>query len=74
MEDQLGKDAGILSEEQMSERDLESYGRDRVEQVVIKNFHEPPQSIVDRIFDDIDLFRGGTPLTDDQTIIALRVL
>ncbi len=74
VEDQLGKDADTLSEEQVSARDLESYGRDRLEQVVIANYHKPPQVVVDRIFDDIDLFRGGTALTDDQSVIALRVL
>ncbi len=74
VEDQLGKEADILSEAQVSARDLESYGRDRVEQVVIKHFHESPQQIVDRVFEDIDLFRGATVLTDDQTLIALRVL
>lgn len=74
VEDQLGKEADILSEAQVSERDLEDYGRDRLEQVVIGSFHQPPQRIVDRIFEDIDVFRGGTVLTDDQTIIALRVL
>jgi phosphoserine phosphatase RsbU/P len=74
VEDQLGKDADILSEEQVMTRELESYGRDRLERTVIANFHESPQQIVDAIFADIDLFRGGTSLTDDQTVIALRVL
>ncbi len=74
IEDQLGKEADILSEEQVSARDLESYGRDRVEQAVIAHFHQSPQQIIDGIFDDIDVFRGGTVLTDDQTLIALRVL
>jgi serine phosphatase RsbU (regulator of sigma subunit) len=33
-----------------------------------------PQYLVNAIFEDIDRFRGATPLTDDQTVIALRVL
>ncbi len=74
VEDQLGKDADTLSEEQVSARDLQSYGRERLERLVSKNLSRPPQQIVDAIFDDIDLFRGGTALTDDQTVIALRVL
>ncbi|HEY7210842.1 MAG TPA: SpoIIE family protein phosphatase [Bryobacteraceae bacterium] len=74
VEDQLGKEADILSEEQASARELESYGRDRLEKVVAANFQSPPQQIVDAIFADIDLFRGATALTDDQTVIALRVL
>ena len=74
VEDQLGKEADILSEEQVITTDLESYGRDRLEKVVTANFHHSPQQIVDSIFADIDLFRGATSLTDDQTVIALRVL
>jgi hypothetical protein len=29
---------------------------------------------VNAIFEDLDVFRGTTSLTDDQTVIALRVL
>jgi phosphoserine phosphatase RsbU/P len=74
VEDQLGKDADTLSEEQVTTRELESYGRDRLEKIVLSNLDRPPQQIVEAIFDDIDLFRGATALTDDQTVIALRVL
>ncbi len=74
VEDQLGKDADTLSEEQVSSRELDSYGRDRLEKVVIANFRKPPQQIVESIFEDLDVFRGGTALTDDETVIALRVL
>ncbi len=74
IEDQLGKEADILTDEQVITSDLESYGRDRLEKVVTANFQHSPQQIVDAIFADIDLFRGATSLTDDQTVIALRVL
>jgi sigma-B regulation protein RsbU (phosphoserine phosphatase) len=74
VEDQLGKDAGTLSEEEVTLKEMESYGRERVDRIVLANLHLKPQKIVDRIFEDIDVFRGATPLTDDQTVIALRVL
>ncbi|MDQ2712565.1 MAG: SpoIIE family protein phosphatase [Acidobacteriota bacterium] len=74
VEDQLGADADTLSEDQVFSRELESYGRERLERVVNSNFRASPQSIVDLVFDDIDVFRGATSLTDDQTVIALRVL
>jgi phosphoserine phosphatase RsbU/P len=74
VEDQLGKDAGTLSEEELALKEMESYGRERVDRIVLANLHLKPQKIVDRIFEDIDVFRGATPLTDDQTAIALRVL
>jgi len=74
VEDQLGNDASTLSDEQVSERDMDNYGRNRLVHVVSTNFHESPQKLVDKIFYDIDVFRGATTLTDDQTVIALRVL
>ncbi|MBV8551961.1 MAG: GAF domain-containing protein [Acidobacteriaceae bacterium] len=74
VEDQLGEHAGSLSEEQASSQDLESYEGARLQKVVISNFKKSPQEIADRIFQDIDVFRGATPLTDDQTVMALRVL
>ncbi len=74
MEDQLGKDADNLSEEQVSASDLESFGRKRIEQSVAANLHKSPQQVVDRLFVDNDAFRGATLLNDDQTVIALRVL
>ncbi len=74
IEDQLGNDAGILSDQQVISVELESYGRERLERLVLSNFALTPQEIVDRIFEDIDAFRGSTSLTDDQTVIALRVL
>jgi sigma-B regulation protein RsbU (phosphoserine phosphatase) len=67
-------------EDQLSDAPLQidaepdNYGRQRLEKVVTANYKLPPQRIADKIFDDIDAFRGATPLTDDQTVIALRVL
>jgi serine phosphatase RsbU (regulator of sigma subunit) len=36
--------------------------------------HIQPQRLTEKIFEDIDQFRGSTALTDDQTVVALRVL
>lgn len=68
VEDQLGSSADNNDDEP------ESYGRKRLRKVVTANWKLPPQEIANRIFEDIDVFRGATPLTDDQTVIALRVL
>ena len=68
VEDQLG-DAPL-----QIEAEPDNYGRQRLEKVVAANHKLPPQRIADKIFDDIDEFRGVTPLTDDQTVIVLRVL
>ena len=59
-------------EDQFSGED--EYGRERLEKILVAHCQETPQEVADRIFEDIDLFRGATPLTDDQTVIALRVL
>jgi phosphoserine phosphatase RsbU/P len=59
-------------EDQLAGKD--EYGRERVKNVLLSRCDEKPQHVADAIFDDIDAFRGATPLTDDQTVIALRVL
>ena len=59
-------------EDQLSEN--EEYGRERLEKLVTAKWKQTPQQIVNAIFEDLDIFRGTTPLTDDQTVIALRVL
>src|SRR4051794_18696785 len=59
-------------EDQLS--DTEEYGRTRVETLLEKYQDKTPQHVVNAIFEDIDRFRGAVPLTDDQTVIALRVL
>jgi sigma-B regulation protein RsbU (phosphoserine phosphatase) len=59
-------------EDQLS--DGEDYGRTRVETLLGKYQDKTPQYVVNAIFEDIDRFRGATSLTDDQTVIALRVL
>jgi sigma-B regulation protein RsbU (phosphoserine phosphatase) len=74
VEDQLGPDAGSLSEVEASIRDLETYGRGRLEKIVMQNHKQKPQEIAEKIFSDIDVFRASTPLTDDQTVVALRIL
>ena len=52
----------------------QDYGRDRLNTIVKKYCDETPQIVAKMIFDDIDAFRKNTPLTDDQSVIAMRVL
>ncbi|HZS54758.1 MAG TPA: SpoIIE family protein phosphatase [Bryobacteraceae bacterium] len=59
-------------EDQLAER--KDYGRTRLERLIVRNCGKSPQEIAEAVFEDIDEFRGATPLTDDQTVIALRVL
>jgi serine phosphatase RsbU (regulator of sigma subunit) len=59
-------------EDQLSEQS--DYGRERLQKVLLKNAAHAPQQVVAKIFEDIDRFRGATGLTDDQSVIAARVL
>lgn len=59
-------------EDQLAAKD--EYGRERVINILLSHCKDKPQHVTDAIFEDIDIFRGTTPLTDDQTVIALRVL
>jgi serine phosphatase RsbU (regulator of sigma subunit) len=74
VEDQLGKEAATVDEITASEKEMETYGRTRLEKVLKANHDGTPQKVAEKIFADIDHFRGATSLTDDQTIVALRVL
>jgi len=59
-------------EDQLSDTNGE-YGRERVEKLLLAHNQRTPQYLVNAVFEDLDQFRGLTPLTDDQTLIALRV-
>jgi sigma-B regulation protein RsbU (phosphoserine phosphatase) len=74
VEDQLGKDAAVVDEATASEKEMETYGRHRLEKVLKANHRLSPQQVAEKVFADIDHFRGATALTDDQSIVALRVL
>jgi sigma-B regulation protein RsbU (phosphoserine phosphatase) len=74
VEDQLGKDAAVVDEATAAEKEMETYGRARLEKVLKANHRLSPQQVAEKVFAEIDLFRGATALTDDQSIVALRVL
>jgi sigma-B regulation protein RsbU (phosphoserine phosphatase) len=51
----------------------EDYSRSRVSKLLKKHATEPAQSIADAYFADLDKFRGSTVITDDQTVVVLKV-
>ncbi len=61
---------GVEDQLNASEKD---FSRGRVRDILKKHGTEVPQRIVDAIFADLDQFRGGTAITDDQTVVAMRV-
>jgi phosphoserine phosphatase RsbU/P len=51
----------------------EEYSRARVSRLLKKRGEDTPAAIADVIFSDVDKFRGGTPITDDQTALVMKV-
>ncbi len=59
-------------EDQLNAGDRD-FSRDRVEQLLLQQATASPQAIADTFFAALDEFRGATPITDDQTIVAVRI-
>jgi phosphoserine phosphatase RsbU/P len=51
----------------------EEFGRVRLAHAFKKHCGLPPQPLVAQLFLELDHYMGGTPITDDQTVIAMRV-
>jgi len=49
------------------------YGRPRLTNLLEEHAQEPPQEIVRAVFQDLDRFAAGTVISDDQTLIVMRV-
>ena len=59
-------------EDQMNPAD-EEYTRGRISRLLKQHHQESPKEIIAAIFADLDAFREGGPITDDQTLVAIRV-
>jgi phosphoserine phosphatase RsbU/P len=59
-------------EDQLNAQDQE-FGRPRIARVLKKYCELAPQALVEAIFKELDQYMEGTPITDDQTAIAIRV-
>ncbi len=60
-------------DEQLNEKG-EEYGRDRIMRILKKHETESPRAIADATIAAVDAFRGALPISDDQTVVVLRVL
>ncbi len=60
VEDQLNAEGG-------------DYSRERVVALLAQHANDAPQAIADAFFQALDEFRGATPITDDQTLVVIRV-
>jgi phosphoserine phosphatase RsbU/P len=59
-------------DEQLNEKGDE-YGRERIIRTLKKHGTESPQAIADAIVAAVDKFRGTVAISDDQTVVVLRV-
>lgn len=62
---------GVVDQVNLAE---EEYGTTRLFRVLKKNCPSTPQEVVDSIFADLDNYRDGGPMTDDETLILMKVL
>jgi len=53
---------------------LEAYGSERLEVFLLKNKDTPTEELPQKILDDLDVFRGSTPLMDDTALVCCRFL
>ena len=59
-------------EDQLNSKE-DHFGRSRVQRLLAKHCGESPSAVVKHVFDELDAFRRKTALTDDQTVVALKV-
>jgi len=53
--------------------DGEMFGMERLENILAEIHEEPLQNILDFIYREVIRFSGGKPLTDDVSMVALRI-
>ena len=57
--------------ETLNDGDIE-YGRDRLAKLISETSGQDPQAMVEACVDDLSRYRGGTPILDDVTMMAIR--
>ncbi|MCD6358054.1 MAG: serine/threonine-protein phosphatase, partial [Thermoproteales archaeon] len=53
--------------------DQREYGRRPLYGILEQHWHKPPEAIAAAVFDDLDAFMTGADITDDQTVLVLKV-
>jgi sigma-B regulation protein RsbU (phosphoserine phosphatase) len=59
-------------EDQLNSKE-EDFTRGRVSKLLKKHGLTSPKTLADAIFADLDTFRDDTPITDDQSVVVIRV-
>jgi sigma-B regulation protein RsbU (phosphoserine phosphatase) len=58
--------------DQLNAKD-EEFSRGRISRLLKSHGTEPPEAVAGAIFAELDTFRDGTSITDDQTVLAVKV-
>ena len=59
-------------EDQLNAKE-EDFTRGRVTRLLKKHGSGTPKNLADAIFSEIDTFRDDTPITDDQSVVVIKV-
>ena len=51
----------------------EDFGKVRVQKLLKKRGSQSPKCIASALFHELDAHRDDTPITDDQSVVAMRV-
>ena len=60
--------------EDQLDRDEEHYSRARIHRLLKQHGSGAPLQFANAIFAELDEFRDGVPITDDQTVVAIKVV
>ena len=52
----------------------EYFGASRIFRTIQKHCEDSPKALVDALFRGLDKWADGRPLTDDQTVVAMKVI
>jgi sigma-B regulation protein RsbU (phosphoserine phosphatase) len=59
--------------EDQTNSDGQDFSRSRVTQLLKKYAEKTPKEVADAVIAELDQYRGGVPISDDQSVVVLRV-
>jgi phosphoserine phosphatase RsbU/P len=60
-------------QDQLNEHE-KHFGKTRIQEILKKHGSESAQAVADAVIAELDAFREGVPITDDQTVVVMKVL
>ncbi len=59
--------------EARGDKNVDDYGFQRLEESLRRHWEEAPEKLCEKVLEDVEVFTGGTPREDDQTVLVLTV-